>query len=700
MPLRTRSLAVLAAVSALTLACARGDDAARRLIERGDAYQAAGRHDAAIIEYRNAIRKQSSSAEAYRKLADAYVDNGKAEEGYRAYCTAVDLNPADLHSRVEAGRLLLSAGRFNEALVRAVQTLERDEQNVDAQVLSGRALTRLARVDDAIAQLESAVAIDHRPSAYAALGDARLAAGDRDGAEAAFRASVSRAPQSVDARLALAQYLAATNRTGEAEQQLLQAVSANASSEAANRALASFYITTGRDRAAEPYLRTAAAQPNQTLKSSLALADYYAAAHRYDDARAVLDGLSSGPTATPAKVRRAAIELETGSAANARQIIDGVLKKRPSGEAWAIDAQLLVREGKPDEALTSARAAIDLDPTLASAHYVIGTIELERGRLSAAEAAFHQVLRQQRLTAPAKLQLARTKLAAGRPAEAIALAEAAGPDLGARLTLARALIADGQSGRARHELQRLEAGHAASPEPAILLGSLELGGGDVREARAHATRALAIAPHAVDALLLAARTALASHDLTAAEQYLVRAIAADPASFDGHAMLADLYVSRGDVERARTTLEPFAARKPESARAHTALGIVLEAAGRSADARAQYESALTIDPKEAVASNNLARLYAADDGTLDRAIELARTAVARLPNDADVRDTLGWTAFKAGRLSLAASELERAVALSPREPAYEGHLRTVKDAIAEEARLAAEARARSGRPSP
>jgi Flp pilus assembly protein TadD len=156
-------------------------------------------------------------------------------------------------------------------------------------------------------------------------------------------------------------------------------------------------------------------------------------------------------------------------------------------------------------------------------------------------------------------------------------------------------------------------------------------------------------------------------------------------------------VSRGDLERARTTLDRFAAAHPDSAGARTALAIVLEAAGRPADARRQYEQALTIDPKEPVASNNLARLYAADEATVDRALELARTAVARLPNDPDVHDTLGWAAFKARRLSLAASELERAVALNARDTTYQSHLHDIKEAIAEEARLADEARAKQGR---
>ena len=694
MPAHRCLLAVFAATS-LTVACAGSEQAARRFVEAGDGYAAADRHDAAVIEYRNAIRKQPTWAAAYTKLGDAYAEQGKSEEAYRAYCNAIDLNPEDGHARVEAGRLLLSAGRFDEALVRAVQTLERDEQNVDAQMLSGRALTKLRRHDEAIAQLEAAVAVDHRPPAYAALGDAKLAAGDSAGAEDAYRTGVSRAPRSVEARVALAHYLSATARPAEAESQLREAVAANPASELANRAAATFYISSGRAGAAEPYFKTAAAQPNQKMKSTLALADYYSSAQRYDDARMVLERVTSGPMATAAKVRRAAIELETGSLADARRLIDGVLKKRPSADALAVDAQLLVLEGKPDAALTAARAAIDLDPTVAAAHYVIGSIELDRSHFELAERAFREVLRQNRLTALTLLQLARVRLATGDAGEAVEFAERAGPELGARLTLAKALIADGQTARARSELAQLEATHPESPEPAILLGSLELDGGAFPAARAHAARALTIAPGATDALRLAARAALLADDRPAAEQYLDRAVASDPASFDSHAMLADLYASRGELDRARTTLEQFVARQPDAAAPLTALGIVLEAAGRPDEARARYEQALTIDPAEPIASNNLARLYAADEDRLDRAIELARTAVVRLPDDPDVHDTLGWVAFRAGRLSLAASELERAVALDAKNPTFQGHLADVKRAIEAEARAAAEARAKT-----
>jgi Tfp pilus assembly protein PilF len=53
---------------------------------------------------------------------------------------------------------------------------------------------------------------------------------------------------------------------------------------------------------------------------------------------------------------------------------------------------------------------------------------------------------------------------------------------------------------------------------------------------------------------------------------------------------------------------------------------------------------------------------------------------------------LGWVAFRTGRLTLAASELARAVALNANEPAYRNHLQEVRRAIDEEKLAAAKKR--------
>jgi tetratricopeptide (TPR) repeat protein len=682
-----RTAVVVLAVSS-AVACAGSAERARRYVANGDEYSSSGRYEAAAIEYRNAIKREPGRADTHRKLGDAYNALGKANDAYRAYSRAIDIDPADVQSCLGAGRLLLGAGLYDAAQLRAFQALDHDARNVDAMLLAARALTPLKRFDEAVGAAQTAIAAGGGPAALVVLGQVKRAAHDDRGAEAAFRQAVQQHASSIEGRVALADFLAATNRGTEAEAQLKAAVSTGPTSELANRALASFYIAAGRVADAEPYLKAAAAQPQQTLQSTIALADFYLRAHRRDDARALLSRVE-GPDKVAAKVRLAAIDYETGSHDTATKAVDKILQKTPTGEAWALKARLLAAERKTDEALRAAQAAVDLDRNEASAHYLIGTIELDRGHFHEAEVAFRQVLKLNRLVPEARLQLARTTLAAGRPGEAIALATAAGSELPARVTLARALIADRQIARARGELMRLDGATVRSPEPDILLGSLDLDDGNVSGARAHASRALAIAPDSIDALLLGAHAALAADDGAAAEQYLTRAVARHRTSFDAHATLARIYMSRGDADRARTTLEALVKSVPESAEARTALGLALQQAGRVAEATQAYELALTIDPSQAIAANNLARVYAGDSTKKDDAIRLAQIAAAEMPDEPEAQDTLGWAYYKGGQMRAAAHALERAIALAPAAAPYKAHLAEVRQAIAEQERVAA-----------
>lgn len=677
--------AILCAVTAA--ACGGRDRAAQRYLERGDSYLSAGRDAAAVIEYRNAIRQKPAWSEAYRRLGDAFMTQGDSEEAYRAFANAIQLNPGDIHSQVEAGRLLYSAGRYNEALLRAENALERDNRNGDAQVLWGRILGKLGRYQEALSQLEETLDVDHRAEVYNALGEVMLAAGNQTGAEAAFRRAVARDPESVDAHLALAQFFSAVGNMREAELELTRTAAAHPANETAQRAAASYFLAAKRKNEAEPYLRASARVPKQTLRSTLALADFLITAGRFGDAKAVLLTADGGPMEPAAHVRLAALALREGSAAEARRILDAALKKHTTAEGLTLNAQLLQREGRKDAALAAARSAVEMDPHNATAQFVIGTIEVERGRYDDAERAFRAVLDEDRLVAPANLELARIKIATGRPADAVGFAEAAGDTLDARLTLARALVASRQNGRARAELERLQAGYPAAAEPRVLLGAIELEAGQIREARAQADRALAIAPRSADALVLAARAAVATQDTAAADQLLARAVAVDPTSFEANLMLARERAARGDLAGARTTIEAIAARRPDVAAIRTALGVVLEASNRPADARVRYEQALAIDPSEPIASNNLARLYSTDEARTTEALELARTAVARMPNDAAANDTLGWIAFKARQLTLARRSLERAVSLEPGNPVLQDHLTKVRQAIETEARV-------------
>ena len=637
--------------------CARLRATPQQFAAMGDRYAGEGRYPAAIIEYRNAIKRDPKWAPAHAHLAQVYELTGRFDDAYREYANAIMLDADDASSRLAAGRLLFDAHMYQETQIRAEQVLERDPHNAEALVLLARA--------------------------YAAQS---AATGDRAGAEAVLRGAVTQVPASVEAHVALAEFLAFTDRKLEAERELLATVKAHPQDELANRSLASLYLTTGRSADAEGYLEAAALVPHQRHQSSLALADFYSETGRFAEARAALERAVTDPVQrVAARVRLADIEEESGSHEEARRQLDAVLKRNRTAEALALDAQLLWRDRKVDQAWQSARAALDQDPHLPAANYVAGMIDFGRGNNDAAEHEFREAVASSRLAPAANLHLAQTLLALGRPAEAADLASAAGDAYDARLTLAQALLATGDNDAARDQLTGLAAEKPGDPLAATLLARLELQSGDVASARAHAEQALRVAPNDPSAMLVAGQAAMAANDPGAAEPLLTRALQAKP-SVDAATDLAQLYISRRDFDRARTLFETIARAFPDAAAPRTAAGIVLEKAGRTADARVAYEQALARDPNDPVASYALARMYTNDPDRAESAVSLAQTAAAGAPTQPDVHDVLGWAYFKTGRLRSAADELERAVALNPADETYRAHLAEVKKAIASDAR--------------
>jgi len=639
----------------ITAACVSGEQAARQFIERGDRDAAAGKDEAAAIDFRNAVKNNPNSAEAQRKLGDADVALGRNDDAYHAYEKAVTIDPTDAASQVAMGKLLLDAGRYEEAKMRADAVLEADATNIDAQLLSASTLAEMK-----------------------ALG------GDRSAAEAAFRTALKMAGRSAPAHVAFARFLLTADRPAEAGNELRQALAAAPDDELANRAMAAFCQAQGRFADAEPYFKRAAAVRHQRLRSTLALVDYLAEAHRYDEARQVLaTAPTDGAQAQAVRLRIAALEYDTGSRDKAHDLLERALKRGATADGLALKSRFLAAEGHSDEALAAARAALDIDPRQAAALLVVGSISARDGRTSEAEHALTELVRLRPWDADAKVRLARVKLAVGDANAAADLAAGAGSTLESRLTLAAARAAQGDVARARQELSDLSRVYPASDQPLVALADLELEHGNGAAARALSTRALLVAPDSPEAALLAARLALADGDQRTAEQLLRKVSDADPDSFEARAMLAQIRADQGDLAGALKAYEALAKRYPQSAAARTAAGLILQAAGRSADARAWYEDAIKVDPKEGVAAVHLASLYVADDATLTSAIRLAQKAVELLPDDADAHDTLGQAYLKSGRPEVAVREFEEAVALDGGENSYRDHLATAKKKAAD-----------------
>ena len=144
------------------------------MVERGDEYVAAGRHDAAVIEYRNAIRWDARFGEAHYKLAEVYAADGDTRQAYREFMRAADLLAGNTDAQLTAATYLLRAGEFEDAKTRAQLVLDTQPNSVEALILHGSALAGLKDFDGAVTQIEQAVKSDPgRGLTYASLNAIR-----------------------------------------------------------------------------------------------------------------------------------------------------------------------------------------------------------------------------------------------------------------------------------------------------------------------------------------------------------------------------------------------------------------------------------------------------------------------------------------------------------------------------------------------
>ena len=139
-------------------------------------------------------------------------------------------------------------------------------------------------------------------------------------------------------------------------------------------------------------------------------------------------------------------------------------------------------------------------------------------------------------------------------------------------------------------------------------------------------------------------------------------------------MLGQLYASQKRLDEARAGFEQLAKQMPRLAGPPTMVGNLFDMQKNTGQARVWYERALAIDPKAAVAANNLAWLLAETGGNLDVALQHAQAAKSQLPELPDVDDTLGWVYYKKGLATLAIQSFEESVRKDGKNALFHYHL--------------------------
>jgi putative PEP-CTERM system TPR-repeat lipoprotein len=713
MKMRTALLGYIAVIGLCVAACSDPQVAKQRAFERGNQYFNEKKYAEAIVEYRNAIRRDARFGEARLKLAESYEHTGNARAAFTEQIRAADLLPQNTAAQLKAVNYLLVAGRFQDAKTRVQKVLDREPMNVDALILLGSAMAGLKDVEGAVTQVEQALTLEPSNSqGLVNLASLKFAQGDRDQARAAFEKAVQLDPKSIPARVALANFQWGTGDRAGAEQSFKAALAIDPKHVLANRALTAYYIESGRPAEAEPYVKTLAENGGQAAK--VGLADYYINVRRLDEATKVLKPLAEGTRPLlAAQVRLAQIAYAQGHHAEAHTELDKVLKRDATNPtALLLNARWFFAERKLQDSLKQATAAVAAAPESAQAHYLLGTVQAALGDFDGGTKSFTEVLRINPRASQAQLQLSRLQLAHGDAAAAVLLAQQAVQNAPkyppARLALAQGLVMQRQTSRASTEIAallkdypnaapvhavsgalkattkdyrgaRAEYSRAAELDPKSLealngLTLLDLAEKNVASARARVDKRLAAEPDNPEVLSLAGRVYLADNDPVKSEQTFRHLIEVQPSNIRGYTLLGQLYLLQHKVDAAKAEFEQRARLNPKDVSAHTMLAMILEVQKNVPEAKKKYEEVLSIDGRAAVAANNLAYLYADSGENLDRALNLAQTAVEQMPDNPAVQDTLGWVYYKKQLPDLAIRAFGQSIAKDPSNPLYHYHL--------------------------
>jgi tetratricopeptide (TPR) repeat protein len=687
----------------------------QRYLASGDKYFGEHQYDNAVIEYGNAVRVNPLSGQARAKLAQSYLAAGNTKLAFPQYIRAADLLPDDLDVQFEAGFLLFKGGLFNEAKSRARVILEKKPDDPRALLLLANCLAGLKDSDDAIDVLGRIIAIDPEAAGvYTNLGVLQLSKGERDAAQVAFTQALAASHNSVDALVGLGNFYRVVEDRKAAEETLKRALAAEPNNISVNVTLASLYVEWNRLADAEACLKKIAATTKDP-RSFEALAGFYTSVGRSADAIHVLHGLAADPNQyLVAENQIALIQLLSGQRGAGDETIAAVLARDPRNvPGLTTKARLELAAGRADTALNTVHAALLVEPRFPAANLTLGRIFLAQGKAEEARKAFNLVLDVDPTSLPAELELIDLHRKRGELGTAIQFADQAvrthPASLIARLARVKTwLVRQDDRHLADAELKTLVAKYPTSPAVRGMLGqyylsvddnaaarrafqqaldvnplslealtglvAIDVAAARPQDARARVDAALAKDPNAPGPLLLAAKVYVGTGNSAKAEELLKRLLHVAPSDVEPYALLARIYVSERRLDEAKKEFAEMARLDPHSIGPPTMLGVLCYVTRDVPGARSWWQQALRVDPRAAAAANNLAWLYAENNGDLDAALELAQSARTQWPNEPEVNDTLGWIYYKKKMTGMAVQYLSESAEVDQKNPMFQFHL--------------------------
>lgn len=336
--------------------------------------------------------------------------------------------------------------------------------------------------------------------------------------------------------------------------------------------------------------------------------------------------------------------LSAGDQALARRESLLALELRPEWEmAVLLRAQVLAKESV-EEARQLLQDFVDRNPKAADARLGLARLLLAEKRYAEARQQFDRILEDFPATAEALY-----------PAAMLALQQ--NDTTAARLLLERLLSSNfPDKGSLHYFLGQIEEDDK-NPEAALAHYRLVVAGEQYMAARARTAQLLAQQGRVDEAIRHLKETAAKTKD----EKAL---LATSEAS-----LLRDAK----RVTEAYAVLEAALKLQPDNAELLYDSALLADRLGKKGIAETRLKRVLELKPDHAHAMNALGYTWAEQNQRLDEAQQWISKALALLPNDPFIMDSLGWVQYRQGKLAEALETLQKAFALRP-DPEIAAHL--------------------------
>jgi tetratricopeptide (TPR) repeat protein len=701
----------------LLVACSNPERQKNAHLERGRGYLDAGKTEEALLEFRNVVQldardprgrfqlalallnkgdpasqreaqhhlhivvqEKPDHLEAHLKLSEIALTADEKAKAREHAAAALRLAPNDPPAQLMQGRVLLSLRQHREAVAVLRKAVAADESSADARVYLARALALRQQRDAAKKELDRALSLDGKSSTvFFAIGDFHFSQSENEAAENAYRQALKLAPDSAAIRMRLSGLLRSQGKWREAAKLFEESARAKPSDPTPHIALGTLYADQGEFDRATKHLRQA---------------------------------LELDPDSMRALDRLLEVELRRGNVQGVEKEVQKLLDQNaqhPMGQYY--QARLALDRREYEDAIGQLRQLAKQHPDLGAVHLTLGQALAAAGDRQGATRALQQATSVEAVAAEAFLALAKLHLAENAANLAVLEARQAldrRPGyLPALVVHAEALTRSKRFSEARDVLVEATNERPKDPALSLALGRLARLQKKPAKALAHFDQALQLEPKFEPALREITKTYLSQgkHDearqrveqqlkavpdstgyqtllgqalqaggkLPQAEAAYEKAMRSSKLASNAYAKLAALYLKQKREKEAIERYTAELAENPKQIGPNVIVGILSHVTGDPARAKAHYEAALALNPREAISANNLAGLLSVEGKDLDRALKLAESAYRERPGDASVLDTIGWIYYQKKNFRQAASLLNTAHRLQPRDPVLAFH---------------------------